>query len=211
MFYYDPSNNKTNIKRPYPHDSLFRFTTGTGTLGAFPTGEAFEQNTFYRIRIPELAYQDYLAGDSDGIDQTELNWINAQAVANEYAYYVLLPATVNMSLYNGSDYTKTFASPTNDTHPNIIVQKSFNLRDWPYNVGTFNLPDYRQRKILGFGNVNGAGTATPENAVNNFVGQTGGQWFIEKNVLIDSGAFFVLGDVKTTCLLYTSPSPRDRG
>ena len=198
MFYYDPTNNKTNVKRPYPHDSLFRFTTGTGTLGAFPTGEAFEQNTFYRIRIPELAYQDYLAGDSDGIDQTELNWINAQAVANEYAYYVLLPATVNMSLYNGSDYTKTFASPTNDTHPSIIVQKSFNLRDWPYNVGTFNLPDYRQRKILGFGNVNGAGTATPENAVNNFVGQTGGQWFIEKNVLIDSGAFFVLGDVKTT-------------
>ena len=198
QFYHDPTNNKTNVKRPYPHDSLFRFTNDTGSLGAFPTGEAFEQNTFYRLRVPEQAYQEYLDGDSDGIDQTELNWINAQAVTNEFAYYVLLPDTVDMSLYNPSDYTKTFASPGNATHPNIIVQKSFNLRDWPYNIGTFNLPDYRQRKILGFGNVNGAGTATPENAVNNFVGQTGGQWFIPKNVLIDSGAFFVLGDVKTT-------------
>ena len=64
------------------------------------------------------------------------------------------------------------------------------MRDYPYNIGTFNLPDYRNRKILGFGNVNGAGTATPENAINNFVGQTGGQWYIAKNTLIDSGEFF---------------------
>ncbi len=85
-----------------------------------------------------------------------------------------------------------------DTHPNIIVQRSFSLRDYPYNIGTFNLPDYRNRKILGFGNVNGAGTATPENAVNNFVGQTGGQWYIPKDTLMNSGEFFVIGDVKTT-------------
>ena len=72
------------------------------------------------------------------------------------------------------------------------------MRDYPYNVGTFNLPDYRNRKILGFGNVNGAGTSTPENAVNNFVGQTGGSWYIPKSTIIDSGEFFVVGDVKTT-------------
>ena len=196
-FYYDPTNDKTNVKRPYPDNSLFRFAAGTGTLGAFPTGEALDQNTFYRLRIPENSHQSYLDGNA-GITEAELNWINAQAVTNEYAYYVTLPASVNLQLYNASDYILTFASPTSDTHPNMIVQKSFSIRDWPYNVGTFNLPDYRQRKILGFGNVNGAGTATPENAVNNFVGQTGGSWYIPKDTLIDSGEFFVIGDVKTT-------------
>ena len=200
QFYYDPTNDKVNVKRPYPDNTLLRFLQESGSLGSFPSNEAFNTTTFYRLRTPEGAYQTFLDGDVDeGINLTELNWINSQAQTNEFAYFILLPETVDMSTYNAADYTWDFTQPIlPPTHPKIGLQKSFQLRDYPYNIGTFNLPDYRQRKILGFGTVNGAGTATPENAVNNFVGQTGGQWYIAKNTVIDSGEFFTLGDIKTT-------------
>ena len=177
QFYYDATNDKANVKRPYPYGSVFRFSTATNAYGAFPSAGIFNQNTFYGLELPT---ED----------------VTAQAQTNEFAYELTLPDSVDLSTVTSSDYTKNFTG--SDTHPLIIIQKSFSLLDYPYNVGTFNLPDYRQRKILGFGNVNGTGTSTPENAVNNFVGQTGGQWYIPKNTLIDSGEFFVIGDVKTT-------------
>ena len=178
-FYYDASNNKANLKRPYPYDAVFRFASITNPFGSFPSSGIFDQNTFYSIKEPT---ED----------------VSAQAQVNEFAYEITLPDSVDLSTVNTSDYTLDFTTSGGDTHPDIVVQKSYNLRDYPYNIGTFNLPDYRQRKILGYGNVNGAGTATPENAVNNFVGQTGGAWYIPKNTLIDSGEFFVIGDVRTT-------------
>ena len=177
QFYYDSTNDKVNVKRPYPYGSVFRFSTATNAFGAFPSAGIFNQSTFYGLELPT---ED----------------VTAQAQTNEFAYELTLPDTVDLSTVTPSDYTKNFTG--SDTHPLIIIQKSFSFLDYPYNIGTFNLPDYRQRKILGFGNVNGAGTSTPENAVNNFVGQTGGQWYIAKNTLIDSGEFFVIGDVKTT-------------
>jgi len=183
QFYYDPTNNKANVKRPYPFGSVFRFSTATNPYGAFPSAGIFNQNTFYSLVQP-----------------TENIVANQQL--NEFAYEITLPDNVDLSTVTSSDYTKDFTG--SDIHPLIIIQKSFNLSDYPYNIGTFNLPDYRQRKILGFGNVNGAGTSTPENAVNNFVGQTGGQWYIAKDSLINSGEFFVIGDVRTTG--YTSIS-----
>ena len=176
-FYYDPANNKTNVKRPYPFGAVFRFASVANPFGSFPSNGIFDQNTFYSLTQP-----------------TEDVTLYAQT--NAFAYEVVLPDSVDLSTVNPADYTFNFA--TGNTHPDIVVQKSYNLRDYPYNIGTFNLPDYRQRKILGYGNVNGAGTATPENAVNNFVGQSGGQWYIPKATLIDSGEFFVIGDVRTT-------------
>ncbi|MBB12972.1 MAG: hypothetical protein CMC78_02250 [Flavobacteriaceae bacterium] len=192
-FYYDSTNNKANVKRPYPYGAVFRFSTITNPWGSFPSAGVFNQSTFYGLQQPT----EDVTGTGD--------------FTNEFTYEVAFPDTVDLSaltnlekanyfiLFGGS--TSQFwggATITNGTHPDIVVQKSYVLQDYPYNVGTFNLPDYRQRKILGFGNVNGAGTATPENAVNNFVGQTGGQWYIPKNTLVDSGEFFVIGDVKTT-------------
>ena len=177
QFYYDSTNNKANVKRPYPFGAVFRFQIITNPWGAFPSAGIFDQSTFYQL-----------------IQPTED--VTAQAATNEFAYELVLPDTVDLSTVTTSDYTKDFTG--SDAHPTLVVQKSYTLQDYPYNIGTFNLPDYRQRKILGFGNVNGAGTATPENAVNNFVGQTGGQWYIPKNTLIDSGEFFVVGDVRTT-------------
>ena len=182
QFYYDATNDKANVKRPYPFGSVFRFAqSGSNVFGSFPSGGIFNQNTFYSL-----------------IQPTED--VSVQVQTNEFAYEVTLPDNVDLANVNAVDYTIDFtgAGAGSVDHPLIIIQKSFTLRDYPYNIGTFNLPDYRQRKILGFGNVNGAGTSTPENAVNNFVGQTGGSWYIPKDTLINSGEFFIIGDVRTT-------------
>ena len=179
QFYYDPTNNKANVKLPYPFNTVLRFQLGTTPWGAFPSNGVFNQQTFYGL-----------------IQPTED--VSSQAQTNEFAYEIAFPENQNIDLstVNANDYTFDFTSGA--AHPEIVLQKGYSLRDYPYNVGTFNLPDYRNRKILGFGNVNGAGTSTPENAVNNFVGQTGGSWYIPKSTIIDSGEFFVVGDVKTT-------------
>jgi hypothetical protein len=303
QFYWDSTNNKANVKRPYPYGAVFRFSLGTNPYGSFPITGIFNQTTFYQL-----------------IQPTED--VTAQAQTNEFAYELVLPDSVDLTTVTQSDYNIVFTTGSNaptshvidvtntgDTayvltgndrdgsvsgnnptvtvgvgdiiqfnvnitghpfliktvnsngtanqlpnytgsgngvvgngagdattgvvtlytsglsgvtlyyncqthaamngsiaiggagpaiHPDIVVQKSYNLQDYPYNIGTFNLPDYRQRKILGFGNVNGAGTSTPENAINNSVGQIGGQWYIPKDTLINSGDFFVIGDVKTT-------------
>ena len=304
QFYYDATNDKTNVKRPYPFGSVFRFSLGTNPYGSFPLAGIFNQTTFYQL-----------------IQPTED--VTAQAQTNEFAYEVSFPSTagVDLTTITQSDYTIDFTSGNNPAsfvfnvtssgddawvlngedrdgpisgnnptitfgagdiiqfnvnvtghpfyiktvdsngtanqlplytgtgngqtgngagdgtigvvilhtsglsgvtlfyncgthaamvgsiaigaagpviHPDLVIQKSYTLSDYPYNIGSFNLPDYRQRKILGFGNVNGAGTSTPENAINNSVGQTGGTWYIPKDTLINSGDFFVIGDVKTT-------------
>ncbi len=181
QFYWDSSNNKVNVKRPYPFGAVFRFNNLiTSPYGVFSVVGIFNQETFYQISDPT---ED----------------VSAQARTNEFAYEVTLPDNIDLSTVNQSDLTWDFAQVFGPpAHPDLFVQKSFSLRDFPYNIGTFALPDYRQRKILGFGNVNGAGTSTPENAINNFVGQTGGQWYIPKDTLIDGGEFFVIGDVKST-------------
>jgi len=176
QFYKDATNDKVNIQRPYPYGAVLRFNT----LGQFPTtSSALNTNTFYRL-----------------IQPTED--VSAYAETGEFAYELVLPSDIDLSTFPSNQYVWTFVSPSLALHPNIAVSKTFSLSDYPYNLGTFKLPDYRQRKILGFGNVNGAGTATPENAINNFVGQTGGRWYIQKGFLVDSGEFFNVGDVKTT-------------
>ena len=177
QFYKDPTNDKVNVQMPYPYNTALRFNT----MGQFPTntGAALNTNTIYPL-----------------VEPTED--VTSQAQTGEFAYEVTLPDNIDLSTFSASQYTWSFVAPSSALHPDISLSKSFSLNDYPYNIGTFNLPDYRQRKILGFGNVNGAGTATPENAINNFVGQIGGKWYIAKNVLVDSGEFFNVGDVKTT-------------
>ena len=311
-FNYDSTNNKVNVKRPYPYGAVFRFSLGTNPYGSFPITGIFNQTTFYQLKEPtedvsaynfanEFAYEVVFPTDILGntVDLTAINQsdytIDFTSGSNNAASYALtvtntgetswningedrdgpvsgenptltfadgdiiqftvttnadhpflvktvnstgtanqLPEKTSSTLYgvngNGAGsspnnsgvatlYTSTLSGVTlyyncqnhaamngsiaigavgSAVHPDLVVQKSYNLQDYPYNIGTFNLPDYRQRKILGFGNVNGAGTSTPENAVNNSVGQTGGTWYIPKDTLINSGDFFVVGDVKPT-------------
>ena len=180
-FYWDSSNNKVNVKRPYPYGAVFRFNNLiTNPFGAFGTSSVFDQETFYSLLEP-----------------TEDTSSSPYQFNNVFTYEIGFPDNIDISTVNAANYLIDFTG-AGISHPEIVVQKSFTFSDFPYNIGTFALPDYRQRKILGFGNVNGAGTATPENAINNFVGQTGGSWYIPKDTLIDSGEFFVIGDVKST-------------
>ena len=312
QFYYDSTNNKANVKRPYPYGAVFRFSLGTNPYGSFPITGIFNQTTFYQLIQPtedvsaqaqtnEFAYEVQFPTDLNGNPSVDLTSINQSQYTIDFTSGSLNPASFAFTVANvgqdswtingddrdgpisGNNPTLTFADgdiiqfsvttsadhpfyikSVNSTgtanqlpnytgvgngvtgngagaggnsgtvnlytsnlggstlyyncgnhpamngsiaiassigsaiHPDIVIQKSYNLADYPYNIGTFNLPDYRQRKILGFGNVNGAGTSTPENAINNFVGQTGGTWYIPKDTLINSGDFFVIGDVKTT-------------
>ena len=54
QFYYDSTNDKANVKRPYPFGSVFRFAqSGSNVFGAFPSsGALFNQNTFYSLIEP---------------------------------------------------------------------------------------------------------------------------------------------------------------
>ena len=126
--------------------------------------------------------------------------VSAQVGFSEYAYEIVFP---DPSLPNGVDpstlpqFTVDFTSG-GAVHPNLNMFKSFNTRDMPRSIGTFFLPDYRERIVVGYGSVDGLGSATVEDALNNTVGQVGGSWYIAQNQLLNGGIFFDIGNVKTT-------------
>ena len=167
--------------KPYPDGANIRFFSDTG-LGPFPAG-VIEPDVFYG-----------LDGETQDIPPGLLTF-----VGTDYYYYkVVFPVgyEVDLSTVNTSDWLIDVS--ITGTVPRVSVGKGFAFTDYPFNIGTFNLPDYRDRKIVGFGPVDGSGTSTVENALVNFVGQTGGRWYISKDTLVDSGEFFSVGDVKTT-------------
>ena len=114
---------------------------------------------------------------------------------DEFAYEIVFPQDVDPAQLPQSD-----VDITTETHPTLQVNKSFAFNDTPHQIGKFNLPDLRDRIIVGVGDVDGAGTPTVENALINTVGQTGGRWYISKNDILDGGTFFNIGDVRTTGL-----------
>lgn len=165
------------VKMPYPYGVLFRPIDNTGGttpgngLGGLDSNFAY--NTFYGTKAPT----------EDVTSQVPQN-------GSEFAYEIVFASTAAVS---GSTVVFTAGN-----HPYVKFRKTFNFRDYPYNVGTFNLPDYRDRIITGYGAVDGDGSPTIENALINNVGQTGGRWFISQSNLLDGGVFFNVGNVKTT-------------
>ena len=178
-FYRDPSIAGGN-KLPYPYGTAFRMQDDTGStpagpgLGSMPTGD-WEYGTFYITQLPSETLS------------------NAQLPTGEFAYEIIFPDTIDPATL-----PKNNVDITAGTHPTIILNKSFTFADSPHQVGTFNLPDYRDKVIVGIGDVDGEGTPTVENALVNSVGQTGGKWYISKDQILDGGVFFSVGDVRTT-------------
>ena len=176
-FYKDDAID-ANSKMPYPYGVLFRFADDTGDtpagpgLGSLPSS-IFGYNVIYSTKEP-----------------TENTTSNTPS--GEFSYEIVFPESVDVGTL-----PQTSTVVVNGTHPNAIMSKSFNIRDYPRNVGKFNLPDYRDRVIVGLGGVDGDGSPTVENALINQVGQTGGTWYIAKETLLDGGLFFSVGDVKT--------------
>jgi len=171
--YADPTVNSLT-KFPYPVGTSFRMTA----LGSFPSS-VFTLNQFYTLKLPTENVTAFVPTDGSA-----------------YPYEVEFPSTINPATLNQTASTIDFTT-AGITHPTIIFAKAFTLIDYPYNIGTFKLPDYRDRVIVGYGSVDGLGSPTVENALINTVGQTGGKWFISKNSLLDGGVFFTVGNVKT--------------
>lgn len=172
--YRDPGVNST-VQLPYPYGTTFRITGDGNGLGSLPSS-VFGINVFYSTKAPTEDVSAYVPSGG-----------------TEFAYEIVFPDGVDPSNLS----PKSDINFVDATHPNIIFNRGFNLQDYPYNVGTFFLPDYRDRIITGIGPVNGSGSPTVENALVNNVGQTGGRWFISKDRLLQGGTFFSVGDVRT--------------
>lgn len=172
------------VKLPYPYGVTFRFNDTTGDtppgpgLGGLGTNNGWVYNIFYGTTAPSDSDLSALSGDYN--------------TSTQFIYEITFPSTQDSSTYTQATYT--FSS---STHPSVTLNKTFILSDYPYNVGTFVLPDYRDRIVVGVGGVDGEGSPTVENALVNQVGQVGGQWYISKNQLLDGGVFFTVGDVRT--------------
>lgn len=84
------------------------------------------------------------------------------------------------------------------TQPKIRIRKGFDLSDYPYLLGEFRVPDYRDRKLIGYGEgVEGAGTPLVGDRITMKVGDIGGQWYIPVATL-ESPEFYEISDVVTT-------------
>ena len=84
-------------------------------------------------------------------------------------------------------------------HPTVRIRKPFRLADYPYILGTFRVPDYRDRKLIGFGEgVEGSGTPLVEDRITMRMGDVGGRWYISTEVINTPEEFFEISDVITT-------------
>ena len=83
--------------------------------------------------------------------------------------------------------------------PRIKIRKAFSISDLPQVLGQFRVPDYRDRKLIGFGQgVNGSGTPLVGDRITMNVGDVGGQWFIGTDTIEDPVEFYEISDVLTT-------------
>ena len=84
-------------------------------------------------------------------------------------------------------------------HPKTRIRKPYSQSDYPYLLGTFRVPDYRDRKLIGYGEgVEGAGTPLVEARATIKVGDTGGKWYIPTTTIDDPAEFFTISDVVTS-------------
>ena len=84
-------------------------------------------------------------------------------------------------------------------HPKIRFRKNYFAEDFPIVIGNFKVPDYRQRKLIGYGEgVNGAGSPLVEARATVRVGDVGGEWQIRASRIDDPAEFFTISDVQTT-------------
>lgn len=108
-----------------------------------------------------------------------------------------LEITGTSSGINDTDLNVIIANLANQ--PTIRIRKAYNRADYPYIIGEFRVPDYRDRKLIGFGEgVEGAGTPLVEDRITMNVGDVGGRWFISTDVIEDPLEFYEISDVLTT-------------
>ena len=82
--------------------------------------------------------------------------------------------------------------------PVIRIRKGFELSDYPYILGDFRVPDYRDRKLIGYGE--GVESCSPlvGDRITMNIGDIGGQWYIPTDTLESPLEFYEISDVVTT-------------
>lgn len=117
----------------------------------------------------------------------------------DYQYYGYLYC--DGSEYNISDYPLLYSIIGNEYGgtPNQIDGVQINPLNvfsyWPDPaMGTFQVPDFKAKKLVGYGPVYGSGTPTIGN-VEMAIGATGGFWYLSKEA---QKGYFSFGNIKTT-------------
>lgn len=83
--------------------------------------------------------------------------------------------------------------------PVIRIRKGYELSDYPYILGEFRVPDYRDRKLIGYGEgIEGSGSPLVGDRITMRVGDIGGQWYIPTTELETPQEFYEISDVVTT-------------
>ena len=137
-FNYDSTNNKVNVKRPYPYGAVFRFSLGTNPYGSFPITGIFNQTTFYQLTEPT---ED----------------VSAYNFANEFAYEVVFPTdingnTVDLTAINQSDYTIDFTSGSNNGASFALTVANTGENSWNINGEDRDGPVSGENPTLTFAN-----------------------------------------------------------
>ena len=98
---------------------------------------------------------------------------------------------------NNNDLNVTIGNLTNQ--PKIRIRKGYQLSDYPYILGEFRVPDYRDRKLIGYGEgIEGSGSPLVGDRITMNIGDIGGQWYISTDTLEAPQEFYEISDVVTT-------------
>ena len=108
------------------------------------------------------------------------------------------PTLNDLNIYFTAFSPQTGSVPATG-HPTVRIRKPYILSDYPYILGKFRVPDYRDRKLIGFGEgVEGSGTPLVEDRISMNLGDVGGRWYISTDTINTPAEFFEISDVITT-------------
>jgi len=213
----------TDVRTNWHVQNIPSTTTSFSVNQQLPGGSTLQQNTVEQSSIgsaPEWVNNGY-SGPQPPTGQKHIYRFHVQATLNNsqqictYQDFTAGGGSL-IPLYNRSpqlteNYTVTGGnSGIVDTsldviigdltnQPRIKIRKAFSISDLPQVLGEFRVPDYRDRKLIGFGQgVDGAGTPLVGDRITMEVGDVGGQWFIGTDTIEDPAEFYEISDVLTT-------------
>ena len=165
-------------KMPYPPGSYFKLTA----LGDIPAGLFTVDETYYIVENDQPTIMS-----STPLVTTVYKAVKDTSPLEEF----------DGTAVNQTTFTIDLTSAT--VYPAWKFGKGYNRSDLPHVIGTFRVPDYRENKVLGFGNgIEGGGSAVVENRTSLDIGDVGGKWYIPIDRIDDPEVFFTIGDVVTT-------------
>ena len=213
----------TDVKTNWHVQNISNTTTAFGVNQQLPVGATLQQNSVEQSSIgsaPQWVNNGY-SGPQPPTGEKHIYRFHVQATLNNsqqictYQDFTagggsLIPLynrspqlTENLTVTGGNsgivDTSLDVVISSLANQPRIKIRKAFSISDLPQVLGKFRVPDYRDRKLIGFGQgVDGAGTPLVGDRVTMKVGDVGGQWFIGTDTIEDPAEFYEISDVLTT-------------